>query len=80
MDFLKEKFLSNESPLNLLQYLSDFKDRLSKACEAARTNLESAQRNMKLWSDQNAKERNFKPGDRVLALFAYSWNTIASQI
>ena len=25
--------------LNLLQYVSDFKDRLSKACEAARTDL-----------------------------------------
>ena len=40
LKLLKEKFLSNDdSSLNLLQYVSDFKDRLSKACEAARTNL-----------------------------------------
>ena len=69
LKLLKEKFLSNDdSSLNLLQYVSDFKDRLSKACEAARTNLKSAQRKMKRWYDENAKERQFMPGDRVLAL------------
>ena len=66
---MKEKILSNDdSSLNLRQYVSDFKDRLSKACEAARTNLKSAQRKMKRWYDENAKERKFMPGDRVLAL------------
>ena len=69
LKLLKEKFLSNDdSSLNLLQYVSDFKDRLSKACEAAWTNLKSAQRKMKHWYDENAKERQFMPGDRVLAL------------
>ena len=69
LKLLKEKFLSNDdSSLNLLQYVSDFKDRLSRACEAARTNLKSAQRKMKRWYDENAKERKFMPGDRVLAL------------
>ena len=44
----KEKFLSdNDSSLNLLQYVSDFKNRLSKACEAAWSNLKSAQSKMK---------------------------------
>ena len=68
LKLLKEKFPSNDdSYLNLLQYVSDFKDRLSKACEAARANLKSAQRKMKHWYDENAKERKFMPGDRVLA-------------
>ena len=40
LKLMKEKFLSNnDSPLNLLQYVSDFKTRLSKAWEAARSNL-----------------------------------------
>ena len=40
LKLLKEKFLSNDdSSLNLLQYVSDFKDQLSKACEATQTNL-----------------------------------------
>ena len=48
LKLLKEKFLSNDdSSLNLLQFVSDFKDRLSKACESARTNLMSAQRKLK---------------------------------
>ena len=69
LKLLNEKFLSNDDrSLNLLQYVSDFKDRLSKAFESARTNLKSAQRKIKRWYDKNTKERNFMPGDRVLAL------------
>ena len=57
LKLLKEKFLSNDdSSLNLLQYVSDFKDRLSKACEAARTNLKVS-RKVKRWYDENANER-----------------------
>ena len=42
LKLLKEKFLSDDdSSLNLLQYVSDFKTRLSKACEAARSNLKT---------------------------------------
>ena len=77
LKLLKENFLSNDdSSLNLLQYVSDFKDRLSKAYEAARTNLKSAQRKMKRWYDENAKERKFMPGDRVLALLPIPGNPL----
>ena len=69
LKLLKEKFLSDDnSSLNLLQYVSDFNNRLSKACEAARSNLKSAQNKMKFHYDENARERNFKPGEKVLAL------------
>ena len=69
LKLLKEKFLSDDdSSLNLLQYVSDFKIRLSKACEAARSNLKSAQSKMKLRYDENAQDRNFEPGDKVHAL------------
>ena len=47
--------------------MSDFKNRLSKACEAARSNLKSAQNKMKLHYDGNALDRNLEPGDKVLA-------------
>ena len=41
LKLLKEKFLSQEdTPLNLLQYVSDFRSRLLTACEAAKSNLE----------------------------------------
>ena len=48
--------------------MSDFKIRLSKACEAVRSNLKSAHDKMKLHYDENALDRNFEPGDKVLAL------------
>ena len=72
LKLLKEKFLSDDdSSLNLLQYVSDFKNRLSKACEAARSNLKSAQSKMKLRYDESAQDRNFEPGDKVLALLPF---------
>ena len=64
LKLLKEKFLSDDdSSLNLLEYVSDI-----KACEAVGSNLKSAQSKMKLRYDENAQDRNFEPGDKVLAL------------
>ena len=69
LKLLKEKFLSQEdTPLNLLQYVSDFRNRLLTACEAAKSNLKKAQGKMKQNFDKNTKERSFKSGDKVLAL------------
>ena len=48
--------------------MSDFKTRLTKAWEVARSNLKSAQSKMKLHFDENAQNRNFDPGDKVIAL------------
>ena len=43
LKLLKEKFLSQEdTPLNLLQYVSDFRNRLLTACESAKSNLKKA--------------------------------------
>ena len=48
LKLLKEKFLSQEgTPLNLLQYVSDFRSKLLTACEAAKSNLKKAQGKMK---------------------------------
>ena len=48
LKLLKKKFLlNNDSPLNLFQYVSDFKTRLSKARKVARSNLRSAQSKMR---------------------------------
>ena len=69
LKLLKEKFLSNdETPLNLLQYVSDFRNRLSRACEVARSNLKTSQGKMKARCDSHIIHRKFKPGDKVLAL------------
>ena len=69
LKLLKEKFLSNdETPLNLLQYVSGFRNRLSRACEVARSNLKTSQGKMKARYDNHVTDRKFKPGDKVLAL------------
>ena len=69
LKLLKEKFLSNdETPLNLLQYVFDFRNRLSRACEVARSNLKTSQGKMKARYDNYLIDRNFKQGDKVLAL------------
>ena len=54
--------------MNLLKYVSDFRSKLFKACEAAKLNLKSTRGKMKQNYDKNTKERNFKSGDKVLAL------------
>ena len=71
LKLLKEKFLSNdETPLNLLQYVSDFRNRLSRACEVARSNLKTSQGKMKARYDNHVIDRKFKPGDKVLVLLS----------
>ena len=49
LKMLKEKILAEENtPLNLLQYVADFRYKLSKVCEIARSNLKSSQTKMKM--------------------------------
>ena len=69
LKLFKEKLLSHDDvSLNLLQYVSDFRTKLSNACEMAKANLKSAQNSIKNRYDQNPKGRTFKPGDKLLAL------------
>ena len=58
LKLLKEKFLSQEdTPLNLLQYVSYFRSKLLKACETAKSNLKNTRSKMKQNYDKNTKER-----------------------
>ena len=67
LKLLKEKILpDDDSSLNILYYVSDFKNRHQKLVKLL--NLKSAQSKMKLHYDENAQDRNFEPRDKVLAL------------
>ncbi|MDA3078823.1 DDE-type integrase/transposase/recombinase, partial [Campylobacter sp. JMF_06 NA1] len=69
LKLLKEKLLDeDESQLSLLQYVSDFRERLTDVCDLARSNLENAQSKMKDRYDVKTVDRSFEPGDSVLAL------------
>ena len=57
---LKEKLLvDDDSSLNLLQYVSDFRSKLTRACELARKNLKSAQKCMKDKYEKNLSSAKF---------------------
>ena len=68
LKLIKERFMSQDDDVNLLDYVSKFRERLSKACEVAKEHLKVSQGKMKAHADKNAKERSFKPGDKVLVL------------
>jgi hypothetical protein len=70
LKLLKEKWLSEQDPqVNLLEYVSTFKNRLHRALEIARSNLKEGQAVMKTWYDKSAQDRQFQVGDKVLVLF-----------
>ena len=61
---MREKWLNDETDINLLDYVSKFKYRIYRACEIARENLKEVQ------------TRVFSPGDKVLVLFPIPGHTL----
>lgn len=68
LKLFKDQLLQPNSGETVLQYVSEFKDRLWAACRVARDNLEKAQGRMKANCDQKAVEHSFAFGDQVLVL------------
>lgn len=68
LKLLQEKWLGDGEPKNLLDYVSNFRFKLHRACELARQNMSVAQTKMKRWFDKNAETRSFEKGDKVLVL------------
>ena len=62
LKLLKEKWLTETSDLNLLDYVSDFKEKLYNACKLAQENLKSSQMKMKMWFDKDARNDGNKCG------------------
>ncbi|XP_030839510.1 uncharacterized protein LOC763830 [Strongylocentrotus purpuratus] len=67
---VKEQLLSEmkEESENVLDYVSQFRERLSRACELAGQHLKSSQVVMKARADKKAESRSFEHGDKVLVL------------
>ena len=66
LQLVKEKWLDEHTELNLLDYVSKFKEKIYYACKVAQDNLKHVQHRMKVWYDKNAKVRIFQPGDKVI--------------
>ena len=76
LKLLKENCSSeNTESLNLLDYVSKFRDKLKKACELAQQNLKNSQSKIKMLYDRKSQNRVFKPGAKVLVLLPVQGNT-----
>ncbi|CAB4005229.1 Retrovirus-related Pol poly from transposon, partial [Paramuricea clavata] len=81
LKLLKEKLLTDDGgSLNILQYVTDFRTKLTKACDLARKNLKTAQNRMKHSYDKNTVTRNFQNGDKVLALLPVPGNPLQASL
>ena len=67
LKLLKENWLAEEPPVNLLDQVSNLRSRLVKASELAQQNLKASQTKMKTWYDKR-RSRSFIVGEKVLAL------------
>ena len=77
---LKEKWLDEDpEKISVLKYVAAFKDRLFRASQMAKRNLQESQSKMKVWYDGKAKSRCFEPGDRVLVLFPVVGNPLQAK-
>ena len=77
---LKEKWLDEDpEKISVLKYVATFKDRLFRAGQIAKRNLQESQSKMKVWYDRKAKSRCFDPGDRVLVLFPVVGNPLQAK-
>ncbi|KAL0153020.1 hypothetical protein M9458_051619 [Cirrhinus mrigala] len=69
LKLLKENWLSEgQAVVNVLDYVSSFRERLHRACELAQSALSDAQSKMKEHFDKRATARSFEKGDQVLVL------------
>ena len=48
--------------LSVVKYVANFKDRLFRAGQMAKRNLQESQSKMKVWYDRKTKLRCFEPG------------------
>ena len=66
LKLLKENWLSeNTERLNLLDYISKFRDKLKNACELVQQNLKNCQSKVKMLYDKKLQNRVFNPGGKV---------------
>ena len=65
--------------LNLLEYVSHCRTKLTRACELPRANVVSTWKSMKSRYDLNTVSRIFKPGQKVLALLPVSGNPLRAR-
>lgn len=79
--WLHEKYLSDTPgpPVNVLDYVSSFRERLHKACDAVRSSLSASQKKLKKKFDKKSVKREFRIGDKVLILLPIPGSTLQAK-
>lgn len=76
LDVVRESWEGDAPDMNLLDYVSNLGDKLTKAWKFAGENLLCSQKKMKYFFDRKTKERNFVVGDNVLVLLPIPGNPL----
>ncbi len=77
---LKEQLVAgSSSKSNVLDFVSQCKERLHRATSLAKEALSSSQVRMKRQYDKNAVERKFQPGDKVLVLLPVLGSSLSAR-
>ena len=63
--YTEKRLSQDDSSLTILSYVSNFRHKLSEACELAQNNLRSVQPKIKERYDKCTQSRYFQPGDQV---------------
>ena len=63
----------------MLEQVTILRQRMIRAGEMARENLETAQTKMKAWYDKKARKRSFQIGDEVLILLPLHGHPLQAQ-
>ena len=81
LKLLKKKLLSSSTEsTNLLQYDSDFCSKRFRACELTKANLSPFEMPLKENYDVDAVERDFKSGEKALALLPVPRNKLSCRL
>ena len=77
---LQEKWFDEDpEKISVLEFVATFKDRLFRAGQVAKRNLQESQSKMEVWYDRKTKSRCFEPGDKVLVFFPIVGNPLQSK-
>jgi len=75
----KGKWLCENTDISILDYVSGFKHKLTRACEIAHENVKQSQLKFKQWYNKDARMREFKPGEKVLVLLPVPGHPLEAQ-
>ncbi|XP_064399260.1 uncharacterized protein LOC135345747 [Halichondria panicea] len=80
LDIVREAWQTDKcDSVSIISYIMKMRDRLERATQVVKVNLDIAKQIQKTWYDQNSRQREFHQGDQVLVLLPTSSNKLLAQ-